>query len=56
MKELSPHNGGGETQNQMEIENEETEMSGGNVGLRCSVCLCSGLKRSPSWKQLAVLT
>lgn len=37
VKELSPHNGGGETQNQMEIENEETEMSGGNVGLRCSL-------------------
>ncbi|XP_015146778.1 kinesin-like protein KIF2C isoform X2 [Gallus gallus] len=31
VKELSPHNGGGETQNQMEIENEETEMSGGNL-------------------------
>uniref|UniRef100_A0A672UR50 Kinesin-like protein n=1 Tax=Strigops habroptila TaxID=2489341 RepID=A0A672UR50_STRHB len=25
VKELSPHNGGGETQNQMETENEETE-------------------------------
>ncbi|XP_015146779.1 kinesin-like protein KIF2C isoform X4 [Gallus gallus] len=37
VKELSPHNGGGETQNQMEIENEETEMSGGNVGLQCSL-------------------
>ncbi|XP_068547462.1 kinesin-like protein KIF2C isoform X2 [Anas acuta] len=28
VKELSPHNGGGETQNHMEIENEETEISG----------------------------
>ncbi|GAB0193086.1 kinesin-like protein KIF2C [Grus japonensis] len=28
VKELSPHNGGGETQNQMETENEETETSG----------------------------
>ncbi|XP_030350376.1 kinesin-like protein KIF2C isoform X2 [Strigops habroptila] len=27
VKELSPHNGGGETQNQMETENEETECS-----------------------------
>ncbi|XP_051480538.1 kinesin-like protein KIF2C isoform X2 [Apus apus] len=27
VKELSPHNGGGETQNQMETENEETETS-----------------------------
>ncbi|KAI6063956.1 Kinesin-like protein KIF2C [Aix galericulata] len=28
VKELSPHNGGGETQNHMEIENEETDISG----------------------------
>ncbi|XP_009882971.1 PREDICTED: kinesin-like protein KIF2C [Charadrius vociferus] len=28
VKELSPHNGGGETQNQMETENEETQSSG----------------------------
>ncbi|XP_065511884.1 kinesin-like protein KIF2C isoform X2 [Caloenas nicobarica] len=32
VKELSPHNGGGETQNQMEIE--ETEMSGEGSGLQ----------------------
>uniref|UniRef100_A0A8C9ELX6 Kinesin-like protein n=1 Tax=Pavo cristatus TaxID=9049 RepID=A0A8C9ELX6_PAVCR len=32
-----PHNGGGETQNQMEIE--ETEMNEENAGLRHSVCL-----------------
>ncbi|XP_072199627.1 kinesin-like protein KIF2C isoform X2 [Excalfactoria chinensis] len=34
VKELSPHNGGGETHNQMEIENEETEMSGESSDLR----------------------
>ncbi|XP_021261195.1 kinesin-like protein KIF2C isoform X6 [Numida meleagris] len=34
VKELSPHNGGAETQNQMEIENEETEISGEGSGLR----------------------
>ncbi|XP_062436968.1 kinesin-like protein KIF2C [Rhea pennata] len=28
VKELSPHNGGGETQNHMDTENEETETSG----------------------------
>ncbi|XP_050757067.1 kinesin-like protein KIF2C isoform X2 [Gymnogyps californianus] len=32
VKELSPHNGGGETQNQMETENEETETSGEGSG------------------------
>ncbi|XP_035189306.1 kinesin-like protein KIF2C isoform X2 [Oxyura jamaicensis] len=34
VKELSPHNGGGETQNHMEIENEETEISGESSGLQ----------------------
>uniref|UniRef100_A0A8C3LZM8 Kinesin-like protein n=1 Tax=Chrysolophus pictus TaxID=9089 RepID=A0A8C3LZM8_CHRPC len=37
VKELSPHNGGGETQNQMEVE--ETEMREESSGLRHSVCL-----------------
>ncbi|XP_072722745.1 kinesin-like protein KIF2C [Ciconia boyciana] len=32
VKELSPHNGGGEIQNQMETENEETETSGEGSG------------------------
>ncbi|XP_009578291.1 PREDICTED: kinesin-like protein KIF2C isoform X2 [Fulmarus glacialis] len=32
VKELSPHNGGGETQNQMETENEEAETSGEGSG------------------------
>ncbi|KAM9187177.1 kinesin-like protein KIF2C [Mergus octosetaceus] len=34
VKELSPHNGGGETQNHMEIENEETEISGESSALQ----------------------
>ncbi|XP_009981813.1 PREDICTED: kinesin-like protein KIF2C isoform X2 [Tauraco erythrolophus] len=34
VKELSPHNGGGETQNQMETENEEIETSGEGSGLQ----------------------
>ncbi|XP_028941666.1 kinesin-like protein KIF2C isoform X1 [Antrostomus carolinensis] len=38
VKELSPHNGGGETQNQMETENEETETSGEGSGLQHNVC------------------
>ncbi|XP_010011011.1 PREDICTED: kinesin-like protein KIF2C, partial [Nestor notabilis] len=33
VKELSPHNGSGETQNQMETENEETEGSGPQYSL-----------------------
>ncbi|XP_065595939.1 kinesin-like protein KIF2C isoform X3 [Cyrtonyx montezumae] len=37
VKELSPHNGGGEMQNQMEIESEETEISGESLGLRHSL-------------------
>ncbi|XP_009578292.1 PREDICTED: kinesin-like protein KIF2C isoform X3 [Fulmarus glacialis] len=37
VKELSPHNGGGETQNQMETENEEAETSGEGSGH--NVCL-----------------
>ncbi|OXB68513.1 hypothetical protein ASZ78_000450 [Callipepla squamata] len=37
VKELSPHNGGGEMQNQMEIETEETEISGESSGLRHSL-------------------
>ncbi|XP_015725887.1 kinesin-like protein KIF2C isoform X2 [Coturnix japonica] len=37
VKELSPHNGGGETHNQMEIETEETEMSGEIVDLQHSL-------------------
>ncbi|KFQ77614.1 Kinesin-like KIF2C, partial [Phaethon lepturus] len=36
VKELSPHNGGGETQNQMETENEETETSGEGSGYNLS--------------------
>ncbi|KFR00296.1 Kinesin-like KIF2C, partial [Nipponia nippon] len=32
VKELSPHNGGGETQNQMETENGETETNGEGSG------------------------
>ncbi|XP_010080950.1 PREDICTED: kinesin-like protein KIF2C isoform X1 [Pterocles gutturalis] len=32
VKELSPHNGGGETQNQMETENEGTDTSGEGSG------------------------
>uniref|UniRef100_A0A8C4J8K8 Kinesin-like protein n=1 Tax=Dromaius novaehollandiae TaxID=8790 RepID=A0A8C4J8K8_DRONO len=34
VKELSPHNGGGETQNHMETENEETETSGEGSSLQ----------------------
>ncbi|XP_032048666.1 kinesin-like protein KIF2C isoform X2 [Aythya fuligula] len=34
VKELSPHNGGGETQNHMEIEDEETEISGESSALQ----------------------
>ncbi|XP_068262105.1 LOW QUALITY PROTEIN: kinesin-like protein KIF2C [Nyctibius grandis] len=37
VKELSPHNGGGETQNQMETENEETETSGEGSGLQHNI-------------------
>lgn len=44
VKELSPHNGGGETQNQMETENEETETSGEGSGH--NVRVCRGLNRS----------
>nr|XP_009679226.1 PREDICTED: kinesin-like protein KIF2C isoform X2 [Struthio camelus australis] len=42
VKELSPHNGGGETQNHMETENEETETSGEGSSLQHNVCVCSG--------------
>lgn len=53
VKELSPHNGGGEAQNQMETE--ETGTSGESSGLQYEVCVCGGLNRSQSWEQSAVL-
>ncbi|XP_030310953.1 kinesin-like protein KIF2C [Calypte anna] len=37
VKELSPHNGSGETQNQMETENEETDSSGEDSSLQHSL-------------------
>lgn len=52
MKELSPHNGGGETQNHMEIENEETEISGESSTLQHNVRVGSGLNKSQSLRLL----
>lgn len=54
VKELSPHDGGSDTQSQMEIEETETSTEGS--GLQFNVCVCSGLNRTQSWEQLAVLT
>lgn len=54
VKELSPHDGGGETQCQMETEEAETSTEGS--GLTLNVCVCSGLTRTQSWEQLALLT
>lgn len=54
VKELSPHDGGGE--NQCQMENEEAETSPESSGLQFNVCVCSGLTRTQSWEQFAVLT
>lgn len=54
VKELSPHDGGGETQNQMETEETETSTEGS--GLQLNVCGCSGLNWTQSWEQFVILT